>query len=141
ALVLSEGKNISVTVDFLSENNSNALCLDRQFYFPNRKTYSFCSKFLPIKDNLVVETMKFGIGWQCHFHHDRNTITLKHHRYVWKLFGKLIPFPIDLLFGKIYAEETALSNDDFSMKMTIYHPLLGNIYEYKGKFTITKMKL
>lgn len=141
ALVLSEGKNIPVTVDFLSESNSNAFCLDRQFYFPNKETYSFYSKFLLIKDNLVLETMRFGIGWQCHFYHDKNTITLKHHRYVWKIFGKLVPFPIDLLFGKIYAEETALSNDDFSMKMTINHPLLGKIYEYRGKFTITKMTL
>lgn len=140
-LVPYKGNDIPVTVNFLSEVNSAAYCLKRTFNFPNSPPYIFFSRLIQIKDDIVVELMKSGIGWKHRFYYNGNKVVLKHRRYIWKLFGIMIPIPIKLFLGKVHAEEEVLSDNSFRMKMHITHPLLGKIYEYRGIFTVTEMML
>ena len=54
------------------------------------------------------------------------------------VFGRNIPLPITWLIGRSDAEEMAVDDNKFDMCATITHPLLGKIYEYKGRFRVIK---
>jgi len=136
ALVPYQGKDIPVTVKFRSEPESSVYCLDRTFNFPNKKPYIFYSKMVHIKDDVIIEFMKYGIGWKHHFYYRDNKVILEHHSYVWKFFNVIIPVPVGLFLGRGYAEEEAINENKFRMKMNITHPLFGKMYEYRGEFEV-----
>ncbi|MDH5796650.1 MAG: DUF4166 domain-containing protein [Anaplasmataceae bacterium] len=137
-LVPYKGNNIPVTVNFLSKLNSAAFYLERKFNLSNNKIYIFYSKIIQLKGDIVIEFIKFNIGWKYRFYYSDNKVILEHRGYVIKLFGKIIPLPIELLLGKTYAEENAIDDDNFNMKMSIIHPFFGKIYSYDGVFNISK---
>ena len=136
ALVPYQGKDIPVTVQFRSEPDSAAYCLDRTFNFTNKKPYVFYSKMVVIKRDIIVEFMKYGIGWKHCYSYNDDKVKLEHLGYVWKIFGRIIPIPLGLFLGCGYAEEEALDQNNFRMKMNITHPMFGKMYEYKGRFKI-----
>ncbi len=133
-LVPYQGNNIDVTVKFKSDTDSAKFQYDREFRFSGKEPYYFRSYMVQIKDDIVVEFMRFGIGWRTRFTSEGNKVILNHAGYVWKLFGFIIPLPISLIIGKGYAEEEALSENEFKMKMEINHPLFGKVFEYSGEF-------
>lgn len=136
ALVPHQGNDIPVTVYFRSEADSAAYCLDRTFNFKNKKAYVFFSKMIQVKDDVIIELMKFGIGWKHRFYYDSEKVILEHRGYVLKIFGLIMPIPLSLLLGRGYAEEIPLDDNSFRMKMNITHPLFGKMYEYKGVFEV-----
>lgn len=137
-LVPYRGKDVFTRVTFRSELKSTAFCLDREFYFPNQKPVRFYSRLLPISGNEIVEIMQCKIGWRCAYSYESGKVFLKHRGYNLVLFGLFIPLPITLLVGSGHAEEEALSDNEFRMKMVINHFLFGVIYEYAGQFKIIK---
>lgn len=137
-LVPYQGKDIFTKVTFRSEQDSKALCFDREFHFPQKKPVHFFSRMIPIKENKIIEVMQCKIGWRFVYSYENNKIFLTHRGYNLSLFGFFIPLPITFLVGKGYAEEEALSEDEFRMKMMIKHFLFGIIYEYKGQFKMVK---
>lgn len=135
-LVPYEGENIPVTVYFRSSPSSASFELDRYFHFPGRKPYRYHSSMFSIKKNQVAEVMKFGLCWRTCFSWMDDKVCMNHIGFGFRVFGKIIPFPVDFLFGKVYAEETAINDDEFSMMMEIFHPWTGKIYGYSGTFKI-----
>jgi len=133
-----QGKDIFTRVTFRSELNSAAFCFDREFHFPGKKPIHFFSRLFAFKENEVIEVMKCRIGVKAAYSYENNKLIIRHRGYNLALFGFFIPLPLTLLFGKIYGEEEALSDDIFSMLVTINHFLFGVIYEYKGQFKIVK---
>lgn len=135
-LVPYEGENVPTIVYSKSEVNSDSYILERHFNFPGEKPYIFRSAFMPVKDNDVVEIMKFGIGWRCYYTYESGLVRLIHKGYSWRILGLLIPLPLGLLLGKGYAEEEAIDENSFRMKMVITHKLFGQTFEYKGRFRV-----
>lgn len=133
------GKNIPVTVYLRSDKDSSKFHFDRQFHYPDNQTYVFRSYMLPMKDNIVVETMFMGVGWRTAYETEGNKVYLRDRGFVWKIFGKIIPLPMSLLFGKVSMEKEALSDDTFNLYMEMAHPLFGK-YIYAGNFKITDIK-
>jgi predicted DCC family thiol-disulfide oxidoreductase YuxK len=137
-LVPYEGDNVPSTVHFVSSADSDAFGFERTFHFPGRPPFRFRSHMKPAGGNVLVEFMRFGLGWRMAYEWDGAKIVLAHKGYVLGLFGILIPLPLALIMGRGYAEETPLSDDEFSMMMEIRHPLWGKVYGYSGRFRITK---
>ena len=135
-LVPLQGVDIPVRVTFRSEKNSNALHFEREFFFDNKKPVQFFSRMIPLQKNEVVEVMSCKIGWRFSYSFERGLVLLKHRGYNLFLCGIFIPLPITFLVGVGYAQEEAISENEFRMKMTITHFLFGKIYEYKGQFKI-----
>ena len=135
-LVPYEGENIPIIVHSKSDPDSANYILERHFNFPGQKPYIFRSAFVRIKDNDVVEIMKFGIGWRCYYSYEGGKVLLTHKGYSWRIFGLLIPVPLGLLLGKGYAEEQMIDDDSFRMRMVISHPWFGETFEYKGQFKV-----
>ncbi|MGM0423036.1 MAG: DUF4166 domain-containing protein [Pseudomonadota bacterium] len=134
-------KNVLTTVHFDSRPDSKALHFNRIFHFKTRKAYSFQSRMLPTSNNEVIEIMPFGLGWRTQFSWRDNKVILEHRGYVLQIGGRFIPLPLTLLLGKGYAEETAIDDKTFAMITHITHPWWGKVYEYKGRFEITRKQL
>jgi hypothetical protein len=130
------GKNVPVSVNLLSRPDSNILYFNRTFSFANRKPYRFFSKMVRIKGDEVIEFMNFGIGWRMRCFYDGRKVILQHVGYVWKLFNIMVPLPLNLLIGKGYAEEEAISDNEFRLYFEIRHRLFGKIYGYDGILAI-----
>lgn len=135
-LVPYEGTDIPVKVVFKSQAESNAFCLERTFYFPDKKPYIFFSTMIPVKNDIIIEYMKFGIGWKHRFYYNGEKVILEHRGYVWKVFNLTVAVPLSWIFGRVFAEEQAINDTTFRMQMQLSHPLFGKLYEYKGEFEI-----
>ncbi|HFB64212.1 MAG TPA: DUF4166 domain-containing protein [Aeromonadales bacterium] len=80
-----------------------------------------------------------GINWKMHYLWQDNRVKLIHIGYVFNFFGHFIPLPVTFLMGKGYAEEKAIDENTFGMKVQISHPWWGIIYQYNGTFKVTEM--
>ena len=138
ALLSYSGKDIPVQVRFHSEPDSNRVSFNRCFHFPGRAPYRFQSTLAPTSGNHIIEFMRFGLGWRMRLVYTENQVQLQHDGYIWRLFGCDIPVPIRLILGKSHAYEYALSDTEFGMGFDIIHPLLGKVFGYEGKFTLTQ---
>jgi predicted DCC family thiol-disulfide oxidoreductase YuxK len=130
--------NVPVTVSFSSDKNAKAFHFKRIFNFTKRKPYHFQSCMIPIKGNELIERMRFGLCWRLRYLWEDEKVKLKHQGYALELFGHVIPLPLTFLLGAGNAEEIALDDDRFAMHVNITHPWWGNIYTYKGTFTVKK---
>lgn len=130
--------DVPVTVRFQSDKNSKFFHFNRTFHFNTTKPYAFRSRMLQIKDNEVIEVMRFGIGWKMLYLWDGHKVVLQHRGYAIRAFGHFIPVPLTLFMGEGYAEEIPVDDDTFDMMTHITHPWWGKIYEYKGRFKMAK---
>lgn len=137
ALVQQDGENIPVIVKFRSEPNTSKYWFDREFYF--NQPVRFKSYMMNIKNNIMVEFMRFNIGWRAKFSVSGDRVIMSHDGYVFRFFNILIPLPISLFMGRCDALERPISNDTFGMEMSLNHFLLGEIYQYKGIFKIAEV--
>ena len=131
------GRDAPVTVNFRSTGNSEEFHFDRTFYFAGKKPWRFRSKMVQVRDNEVIEIMRFGIVWRLLYEWRDNKVILRHKGYGIRIVGTLIPLPLTPLLGQGYAEEIALDDDSFAMQVNISHPWWGKLYEYKGQFRST----
>lgn len=138
ALVPYKGKQIPVTVEFQSKENSSLVYMNRVFYYPRKKPYSFNSTLLVTKKGDVIEMMRFGVGIRMHYNFTDNKVELKHGGYIWRIFDYNIPIPLTIILGRVYAHEIVLTPQSFSMLVNITHPILGRIFEYDGIFELTE---
>ncbi len=128
--------DVSVTVYFESDKNTKAFHFNRVFYFKKRKSYNFQSHMLQVKENEVLEIMRSGLGWRMQYLWEDGKVKLKHKGYALCMFKNIIPLPLTMLIGEVYAEEIAVNDNTFDMYTHIIHPWWGKIYEYKGRFTV-----
>lgn len=129
---------VPTTVNFRSDRNTQGVHFNRVFHFKNRKPYGFRSYVLQIRGDDVMESSGFGIGWRMRYVWEDGKVVLKHHGYAMKVLSHYIPLPLEALLGRGYAEEIPVDDDTFDMCMNLTHPRWGKIYEYKGRFRVTK---
>lgn len=131
-------KKIPVTVELVSNENSDSILMHRIFYYPDRPPYHFSSQVIHVKDNVVIELMRFGFSSKLLYTSDKNMIVMNYGGYVLRLKKWLIPLPLGFLIGKFYAYEEAISDDEFKMEVKMIHPLFGKIFQYDGIFKVAK---
>lgn len=141
ALVPIAGRDIPVTVTFRSDAASAAFCLDREFRFPGREAYRFRSVMIPMGGDEVIEWMPIGLGWRAAFSWVDEHVRLDHRGYAMRLFGKVLPVPLEFLLGRGEAREQAIDETTFRMSMAIRHRLFGKVYGYSGTFRIKEIRL
>lgn len=135
-LVPYSATNIPVTVNLISDERSDAIMMERHFYYQGKKPYIFSSCVMHIKNNLVIEEIKFGIVSKLIYSYKDNTIFMNHGGYALKLGSKLITLPLGIVFGRVTAYEKAISDIEFEMQVNLTHPLFGRIFQYDGTFKI-----
>jgi hypothetical protein len=138
-LVPYAAKNVPVTVTFRSEPHSSAFIFDRIFYLPGRAPYHFYSRMIPAGENRMVEWTAAGIGWCAAYRFQQGKVKLEHCGY--RVKGVPFRLPLEWVCGKGYAEEEALNENSFRMRMEMRHAVFGTVYGYSGEFRITEMSL
>ncbi len=129
-------KAVPVTVHFDSAPQDRTFSFTRIFHFPGRRPYSFHSSMMQIRDNEVVEVMRYGLCWRMIYQWRDGKVVLQHKGYALKIFGYLVPLPLTLLLGRGDAEEMAIDENTFEMRATVTHFWVGKVYEYKGRFRV-----
>ena len=138
-LVPYQGQAVPVTVTFSSDRDRTGFRFERVFDYPDKPRIRFRSVMEPVGGNELIEFMRFGLGWKAAYHWDGSKVILRHRGYVLRLFGRILPLPLEPILGRGHAEETPLSDDSFSMWTHTIHPLFGKTFGYRGRFRIAAM--
>lgn len=128
--------DIPVTVHFTSAPDSADFGFNRIFRFTGRKPFHFRSRMTQVTGSEVAERMRFGIRWHSNYCWDGRRVTLQHKGYSLQVGNVSIPLPVTWLIGRGDAYESPVDDQVFDMSATITHPLLGTIYQYRGRFTV-----
>lgn len=135
AVVPYKGKDIPVDVHYTSSPSNSNIYWDRVFKFKSGD-FHFKSHMVPVKENEVIEFVRFGIGIRLQVTAENGALVFRDAGYIWRLLGYDLPIPGRWLMGKIYVEERPIDDKYFSMKMTLEHPLLGVLFKYNGRFEL-----
>lgn len=131
-------KKISITVNFASNPETHGFHFDRIFRFKNGKVMNVNTCMYQIKDNEIIERMKYGICLNAYYIWDGKKVVLKHKGYALSILGFILRLPIIWLMGRVDCYEKPIDDDHFEIKLSINHILFGKIYEYNGRFKIIK---
>ncbi len=136
AVVPFRGENIPIDVHYNSSPDNAHLYWDRIFKFPGRSHFHFKSHMEKLEGPEVIEFVRFGVGMRLKVTAENGAIVFRDNGYIWRIFGKHIPIPVNLLFGHAYVEERQIDENRFSMKMILEHPLFGVMFRYRGIFNL-----
>jgi len=137
AVVPYRGKKIPVDVHYNASPSDSNIYWDRVFKF-QRGDFHFKSYMEPVKENEVIEFVRFGIGIRLRVTVEEGALVFRDIAYVWRVFGYNIPIPGKWLMGRVYVEERPFDQQFFTMKMTLTHPFLGELFRYSGKFKLNE---
>lgn len=136
AVVPYRAINVPTDVHYASSKENANIYWDRVFKFTKKNHYHFKSRMEHVRDNEVIEFVRFGVGMRLKVTAENGAIVFRGAGYVWRLFGVDIPVPIGLFFGNAHVEETPINENNFRMKMTIEHRLFGVMFRYEGTFNL-----
>ena len=138
AVVPYRGRNVPIDVHYSCSKGDANIYWDRVFKFSEENHYHFKSHMEHTKDNEVIEFVRFGVGMRLRVTAENGAIVFRDSGYIWRLFGRDLPIPVGLLFGKAYVEERPVDENNFEMKMTLEHPLFGVMFRYAGAFSLER---
>jgi hypothetical protein len=136
AVVPYRGRNVPVDVHYNTSKANANIYWDRVFKFSDQRHYHFKSYMEPVRDNEVIEFVRFGVGMRLKVTVENGAIVFRDCGYIWRIFGRDIPIPVNLVFGHAYVEERPIDDNTFSMKMILTHPIFGVLFRYEGKFLL-----
>lgn len=135
ALVPYKGKYVPVTVrTSTKQNEDNIMYWHRTFSFPEYGQYVFSSRMSHVKDNVIVENVKYGMGIELALHVEENILNFVTTCYQWNLGPFKAKLPCWLLLGKGVITERQIDNDSFQIDFKIRHPVFGETFRYIGIF-------
>jgi hypothetical protein len=136
ALVPYRGANVPIEVHYNARPDDGTIHWDRVFHFDGRPPFHFLSHMEHAGGNRVIEFIRFGVGMRLKVSAEDGALVFRDEGYIWRIFGIDVPLPIALLLGRAYVEERPVDDERFSMRMTLTHPLFGQLFRYSGSFTI-----
>lgn len=136
AVVPYRANNVPIDVHHASSKENANIYWDRVFKFTEKNHYHFKSHMEHVRDNEVIEFVRFGVGMRLKVTAENGAIVFRGAGYIWRLFGKDIPIPVQLFFGNAYVDERPIDDNNFRMKMTLEHPVFGVMFRYEGKFNL-----
>lgn len=140
ALVNERGENLTTTVSKI--NKGGKQFWHREIIYPNGKIIIFDSVFVSGENKDFIEYINPFLGLRMFAFVEGDKLRYESKGYVLKLGNLKIPIPEWLALGHAsIIEWQAEGNDDytFDMDFRIKHPLFGELFCYKGKFTTEKL--
>ncbi len=139
ALVPYRGRNIPTEVhNWTTDKNSRAMFWHRTLHFPNRPPLIFASRMEHVRNNEIIEYVRYGLGIRMQMSVDAGALVFKSKSYVWRIGGISIPIPTWVILGDAEIIEKAAANDRFYIHFEMNHPLLGKTFSYSGYFYIAE---
>lgn len=136
ALVPYRGRDVPIEVHYSARAGDGTLHWDRVFHFPGRSPFHFRSHMELAGGNEVIEFVRLGIGMRLAVTAEDGALVFRGRGYVWRLLGRDWPLPLGAVLGQAYVEERPAGPDRFTMRMTLVHPLFGELFRYSGRFAV-----
>lgn len=137
ALVPYKGKNIPTEVkNWTTAENQAAMFWYRTLVFPNKAPVIFKSRMEHIKDNEIIEYVRFGMGIRMAMSEKDGALIFKSIGYVWKIGGIKIPIPTWAILGDAEIIEKAMPDNRFYIDFNMIHPVFGKTFSYSGIYSI-----
>jgi hypothetical protein len=136
ALVPYRGTEVPIEVHYNAQPNDGTIHWNRVFHFAGRPPFHFRSHMEHAGGNSVIEFVRFGVGMRLKVTAEDGALVFRGEGYIWRLFGVDVPLPIGLILGRAYIEERPVDAQNFSMRMTLTHPLFGELFRYSGSFAL-----
>jgi hypothetical protein len=130
------GADVPIEVHYNARPGDGTVHWDRVFHFARRPPFHFRSHMEHVGGNRVIEFVRFGVGMRLAVTAEDGALVFRDEGYIWRLFGIDVPLPMGLVLGRAYIEERPVDAERFSMRMTLIHPLLGELFRYSGSFTL-----
>ena len=129
-------QNVPINIKFSSKHDSNQLFLRRSFYYKDRKIHNFNSKIIYLKDNIILECMKFNFTAKLIYSFQSDKIIINYGGYFLRIGKLLISLPLQWIIGEFYACQEQIDETKFMMSLQLRHRLFGQIYQFDGIFKI-----
>lgn len=136
AVVPYRATNVPIDVHYASSKKNANIYWDRVFKFSDKNHYHFRSRMEHVRNNEVIEFVRFGVGMRLKVTAEKGAIVFRDAGYIWRIFGIDIPVPVGLFFGHAYVEEKPIDENNFRMKMILEHRLFGVMFRYQGEFNL-----
>lgn len=137
ALVPYKGINIPTEVkNWTTTENKAAMFWYRTLTFPNKAPVIFRSRMEYIKEDEIIEYVRFGMGIRMAMSEKDGALVFKSIGYVWKIGGIRIPIPTWAILGDAEIIEKAMSDNRFYIDFNMIHPLFGKTFSYSGIYSI-----
>ncbi|NGN45303.1 DUF4166 domain-containing protein [Mesorhizobium sp. CGMCC 1.15528] len=136
ALVPYRGTDVPIEVHYNAQPKDGTIHWDRVFHFAGRPPFHFRSYMERASGSGVIEFVRFGVGMRLKVTAEDGALVFRGEGYIWRLFGVDVPLPMGLVLGRAYIEERPVDAERFSMRMTLTHPLFGELFRYSGSFTL-----
>jgi len=141
ALVPYKGKKIPTEVhNWTTGDNNVAMFWHRTLQFPNKSPVIFKSRMEHIKDDEIIEYVRYGMGIRMRISVKDRALVFRSIGYIWKLGGIKIPIPAWAILGNAEITEKSVSDDQFFIDFHITHPLFGRTFAYSGLYSIENIK-
>ncbi len=108
----------------------------REINYADGHKIVFNSQVTYHQENILVEHVNRLLAMRLAVSVRQNKLYYKSRGYVLKLGKWQLLIPEWLALGYGYIEEEALSDDRFRMNFWLKHPLFGELFRYRGEFTI-----
>lgn len=135
-IVPYRGTAVPIEVHYTARPGDATIHWDRVFRFPGRRPFHFRSYMEPQSPGRVIEFVRFGLGIRLHVTAEDGALVFRDQGYVWRLFGRDIPLPMGLLFGRATVEERPADDHNFTMRLVMTHPVFGDLFRYQGRFAL-----
>ena len=136
ALIPRTGRDIPIEVLSHSKPRKAGYYWRRRFYFSEGKPSNFNSTSLYAGPGEILELVRFGLGVRLSLSTSGGGMVMRHLKFVWKIRSLEIRLPIEPLIGRLYVEEMPISENQFSMRLSINHAIFGQTFCYQGTFTV-----
>lgn len=140
ALVPYQGRHVPIAVHYRCRPGNAHLYWDRHFHFAGRPVFHFRSHMeaLAPGSGEVIEFVRFGLGLRLRVTAEDGALVFRDAGYVWRIGRLRLALPLQVLLGRAYVEERPAPDDPnaFTMCMYIRHPWWGQLFRYRGRFTL-----
>lgn len=140
ALVPYRGKNLPVEVYNHAEAGRNTLFWKRHFHFPGRKPFYFFSRMETLRDNLIVEYVRYRMGICMAMSEQNGTLCYESRGYIWNIGPLTVRIPDWLMLGNATIVERGIDEKTIQLEFNIQHPLFGRTFTYSGSFELADEK-
>lgn len=124
-LVSRRGEDIETQVEKSITTDNSELLWRRTLKYPDNKKDYFYSRMVYLKNNELIEIVKFGFGLRLKVSVENGNLVYRSNGHIWQCGSLRLTFPDWLVLGTATIIEIPVSEQQFRLEFSIKHPVLG----------------
>jgi len=137
-LALYEGKDVPMEVKVYPNEKFEGMRWDRFYLYQDKPLNRVASTKCILPEGGLVEMVGFGFGMKLDVYEKNGAIVFESENFFLNLGNKQIRIPDWLTPGKTVVSQRAINDEEFEFKLSVVHPVLGQVYRQSGIFRAEK---